>query len=66
MSQGDFNMTITDLIKLRHNLKLTQKQAALFCEVPLITWQSWEQGKREPAAYVLDAIYEKLLKYKED
>lgn len=47
------------LKKLRIERKLTQAQFAEWLEIPLITYNQWERGIRNPPLYVI-----KLIQYK--
>lgn len=41
---------------LRAITNLYQTDFARYYNIPLSTWQSWEQGKNEPPEYVLELL----------
>lgn len=45
-----------DMKEIREISGLTQAAFAAKYEIPLRTLQSWEGGKREPAAYILKML----------
>lgn len=47
------------LMRTRH--KVTQKEAAIRCGVPLVTWKCWEQDRRRITKLQLDEIARKLV-----
>ena len=48
------------LLELRRQASLTQDEAARLLNVPLKTYQSWEQGVRMPTPYVTGLILTKF------
>ena len=48
------------LKEARLQLGLTQKEVTDLLEIPLKTWQKWEQGERNPAPWAEKLIVEKL------
>ena len=46
--------------EIRQQTGLNRAQFASYLGIPYRTIQDWEQGKREPARYILDLILYKL------
>lgn len=49
------------LKQIRNNIGLTQKEVSIYLGIPLRTIQNWEEGKRVPNEFMLEAAVEKLL-----
>ena len=51
------------LKELREKLSLSQLDCEKIFNIPVRTWQNWEEGKRKTPAYVYDTLINKMEEY---
>jgi len=51
------------LKELREKLSLSQADCEKIFNIPVRTWQNWEEGKRKTPAYIYDALIKKMEEY---
>jgi len=62
MDEYNKQATLPDNMRAwRSRRSLSQSGAAKFLGMPLISYQNWEQGKRKPTGFVIEALT-KILK----
>lgn len=52
--------SFNDIINLRKEKGLSQRELSEMLHIPLRTWENWESGIRKPPQYLIDLIMFRL------